>query len=98
MEKLKDNPGKRLLGEPVTRPDGLVLALWVYSDNLLVVEAGYIGAWYLSEEVRLLGHGSFQEGALRIGQRFYTAEEEELRPGHSRILDKEIRLIKEGFS
>lgn len=81
MTERKRQSEKKLLCEPVTRPDGVVIKLWHHTRyNALDIEHGF-SSWYTKEEVEFLGNGNFFRGAYKIGQAYYVAGSEELYAG-----------------
>lgn len=76
----ENNPGseKRMLTEPITRPDGMVIKI-MQQGNLVTLEEGPAdGSWaieaaYTTEEVNELGLGNFYAGVARLGYAAFTA-------------------------
>lgn len=58
------NPQRKLIGEPVTRPDGRVMRLWDYEFGVDVDISKLGNSWYSKDEVELLGGGDFKRGLL----------------------------------
>lgn len=97
-----DEP-RSIIGEPIIRPDGNIVRIWHIKENSgeYVMASVKSSALYLKEEVELLGEGNFMQGTIKIAQSYYSAPEDALHAGTTRLLDAEIENLKllklEGF-
>ena len=63
---------RKLLIEPVRRPDGSLLSIYG-EDDLVTVSMDTLIGVYTIEDVRLLGQGDFESGILVIGRALFEA-------------------------
>lgn len=92
---MKDHDGQRkLIGEPVMRPDGATITPWQNPNGNLEVDLTFANAWYDREDVKLLGEGDFDRGVNRIMQSCYKSPAEDLLAGRRRTLNDEIKQLK----
>lgn len=84
-------PDRKLLGEPVTRQDGVEIKIYK-TDRGLEVDAGW-NAYYSDDEVEYLGGGNWNRGFARISQSYYK-DPEISGPAFKNFID-EIRQARE---
>lgn len=86
----------KLIGEPISREDGLEVSFWDYGhDDEVTIKCGTIDATYTKDEVELLGGGVFTEGLFRIGRAYLDADDSQIGIGSVKLLTPEIKELKE---
>ena len=81
---------RKLLTEPVARPDGISFKIEQVGQSVIVDVEG-IQFGYTREEVTCLGLGDFQSGVAKIGQSAFLEDRNQLlKIGSRRILAEEL--------